>query len=155
MLPELTLTVIECLNKLLSLEDPILQSCPIHIDDKTVMLMLLLQPHTIPRDHSEASATTTGGREKGRCLSPGLHSAGSCDHFNLTAGETQLSTKQVTAQPNILLVFYLNLFQNSRHSFSYDSSLPRSPPPYQHPGGGAGQPGLHYLAGLGHHRGGR
>jgi len=65
-----------------------------------------LKPATIPRESSPAMSCI-------RDISPNLFSSESCDFRN---SQEQASTKQ-----------------NSRHSLSCESSLPRSPPPYVHP----------------------
>ena len=73
------------------------------------------KPATMPREHSPSKSRLSSNA---RDVSPGVVSVSeSCDHFQVThASQDPGSTKQ-----------------NSRHSFSCDSSLPRSPPPYVHP----------------------
>ena len=72
------------------------------------------KPSTMPRESSPASNEHLRHSTVPRDHSPGLQSSESCDQFQIT--QEQPSTKQ-----------------NSRHSISCDSSLPRSPPPYVHP----------------------
>ena len=72
------------------------------------------KPSTMPRESSPSQNEHLRHSTVPRDHSPGLQSSESCDHFQIT--HEQASTKQ-----------------NSRHSFSCDSSLPHSPPPYVHP----------------------
>jgi len=72
------------------------------------------KPSTMPRESSPTQNEHLRDSTVTRDHSPGLQSSESCDHFQIT--HEQASTKQ-----------------NSRHSFSCDSSLPHSPPPYVHP----------------------
>lgn len=72
------------------------------------------KPSTMPRESSPSQNEHLRHSTVPRDHSPGLQSTESCDQFHIT--HEQASTKQ-----------------NSRHSFSCDSSLPHSPPPYVHP----------------------
>jgi len=71
------------------------------------------KPSTMPRESSPSQNQHTRNSTVPRDHSPGLQSTESCDQFQTNE---QPSTKQ-----------------NSRHSFSCESSLPHSPPPYVHP----------------------